>query len=374
MTPASKPTPKFQAEGGIAGPTPTKTIRTMVSSLSLFLVLLIIRHDVFVTVDAFATISRVQPPVVYTSGTTILWSSSKESTLEEEATTDNITESSESVATDKVTIAVNVNRDVDGDEDVSIESTISETGDESEEGYLMQKIKDSGVAGVISYASWELAFWTVSVPVCVLGYKEVTGHWPDLTDKDDLSKLGAEAFAFVNFARFAVPLRIGLALGTTPWIQENIVDVFLVDGDNNNKKDKDVIVEETEEKNDDRAKEVIAEETEEKNDDKPKEVIEEETEEKNDKVKEVITEEIEHKNNDKASEVIVKEHEESSDGKTGEVIVEKSENDASNMDETIILEIGDGEGDTQSTASRFRIRDRIGNLINRILRRKRRSQ
>jgi hypothetical protein len=41
-----------------------------------------------------------------------------------------------------------------------------------------------------------------------------------------LQKLGAEAFAFVNFARFAVPLRIGLALSTTPWIQDNVVDRF----------------------------------------------------------------------------------------------------------------------------------------------------
>jgi hypothetical protein len=48
-----------------------------------------------------------------------------------------------------------------------------------------------------------------------------------------LQKLGAEAFAFVNFARFAVPLRIGLALSTTPWIQENLVDKFM------NKKDDD---------------------------------------------------------------------------------------------------------------------------------------
>ena len=40
------------------------------------------------------------------------------------------------------------------------------------------------------------------------------------------AKLGAEAFAFVNVARFAVPLRIGLALGTTPWVQSNIVDKF----------------------------------------------------------------------------------------------------------------------------------------------------
>ena len=39
-------------------------------------------------------------------------------------------------------------------------------------------------------------------------------------------KLGAEAFAFVNFARFAVPLRIGLALSTTPWIDNNIVKKY----------------------------------------------------------------------------------------------------------------------------------------------------
>lgn len=54
-------------------------------------------------------------------------------------------------------------------------------------------------------------------------------HWPDLSNSDDLEKLGAEAFAFVNFARFAVPLRIGLALSTTPWIQENIIDRFRKD-------------------------------------------------------------------------------------------------------------------------------------------------
>lgn len=66
----------------------------------------------------------------------------------------------------------------------------------------------------------------MSVPVCILGYREVTGHWPDLSDSDDLAKLGGEAFAFVNVARFAIPLRIGLALSTTPWVQSNIVDKF----------------------------------------------------------------------------------------------------------------------------------------------------
>jgi hypothetical protein len=63
-----------------------------------------------------------------------------------------------------------------------------------------------------------------AVPVCVFGYRELFGHWPDISNQEDVQKVGAEAFAFVNFARFAVPLRIGLALSTTPWIQANIVD------------------------------------------------------------------------------------------------------------------------------------------------------
>ena len=42
-----------------------------------------------------------------------------------------------------------------------------------------------------------------------------------------MTKLGAEAFAFVNFARLAVPLRIGLALATAPWIDENVVKKFI---------------------------------------------------------------------------------------------------------------------------------------------------
>ena len=52
----------------------------------------------------------------------------------------------------------------------------------------------------------------------------MTGHWPDLSNQDDLAQLGAEAFAFVNLARFAVPLRIGLALSTVPWVQANVLD------------------------------------------------------------------------------------------------------------------------------------------------------
>jgi len=96
---------------------------------------------------------------------------------------------------------------------------------------LLKQVKESGTAGIISYALWELGFWALSVPVCIFGYYELVGHMPDLSNPEDLSKLGGEAFAFVNFARFAVPLRIGLALSTTPWIQENIVDRFMNEDD-----------------------------------------------------------------------------------------------------------------------------------------------
>lgn len=120
---------------------------------------------------------------------------------------------------------------MDDDDD---EICVVEEEELSETKKLLKQVKEAGTAGVISYALWELGFWALSVPVCVFGYYEVTGHLPDLTNKEDTAKLGAEAFAFVNFARFAVPLRIGLALGTTPWIQENVVDRFL-------KKDEEVI-------------------------------------------------------------------------------------------------------------------------------------
>merc|ERR1711920_1041412 len=119
-----------------------------------------------------------------------------------------------------------------------VEAEVKE--DLSETQKLMQQVKDAGIAGVISYAAWEFGFWIISVPICIAGYKGVTGHWPDFSNQEDLQKLGAEAFAFVNFARFAVPLRIGLALGTTPWVRENIVERFL---EKNKSTDEEMITE-----------------------------------------------------------------------------------------------------------------------------------
>ena len=77
----------------------------------------------------------------------------------------------------------------------------------------------------------------VSVPVALFGFQAAFGYWPDFKDAEDMKKLGAEAFAFVNVARFAVPLRIGLALGTTPWVDENLVQPFLGDGDDDSSGD-----------------------------------------------------------------------------------------------------------------------------------------
>jgi len=91
---------------------------------------------------------------------------------------------------------------------------------------LLQKVKDAGVSGAISYALWEFAFWTLSLPVGLVAYRSLTGHWPDFESTEDWKQLGGEAFVFVNLARFAVPIRIGLALSTVPWVQTNLVDRF----------------------------------------------------------------------------------------------------------------------------------------------------
>jgi hypothetical protein len=101
----------------------------------------------------------------------------------------------------------------------------NEDGEEKENP--IEQIKKYGIAGVISYALWEGGFWTAGGAVGLAGYYAAFGHWPDLSNPDDASKVGAEAFAFVNLARFAVPLRIGLAVGTAPWVEENIVERFI---------------------------------------------------------------------------------------------------------------------------------------------------
>jgi hypothetical protein len=74
------------------------------------------------------------------------------------------------------------------------------------------------------YALWEGAFWGVTLPNALAAYHQVTGHWPDLSNPSDLASVRTETSALVDAVRFALPLRVGLALGTTPWVQANLVD------------------------------------------------------------------------------------------------------------------------------------------------------
>ena len=97
-----------------------------------------------------------------------------------------------------------------------------EDSEEDKKENMMAQIKSAGKAGAISLFIWELAFWAISLPVAIFGFTQVNGAWPDFANQEDIAKVGAEAFAFANVARLALPARIALAVATTPWVDENI--------------------------------------------------------------------------------------------------------------------------------------------------------
>ena len=76
----------------------------------------------------------------------------------------------------------------------------SKQGDDADEENLpeakklMKKIRQAGTAGIISFGMVQLGFWSLSLVVALGGYIKLTGHLPDWTDKDEMSKLGAEFF------------------------------------------------------------------------------------------------------------------------------------------------------------------------------------
>ena len=171
---------------------------TVLSSLLLFaVVVLMIPHDAIV-VDAFATSTFiVRKTRQYDSilGRRVpLLLVSVSSTEEDETTTKEIivnhrwwnqsvlatTKTTTTTSPDESTVVVAVNEDENGNETDKVnlikETETEEEEEETETEKLMRQVKESGVAGVISYAAWELGFWTVSVPVCVFGYREVTGY------------------------------------------------------------------------------------------------------------------------------------------------------------------------------------------------------
>ena len=167
--------------------------RNTVWTLSLFLVLTTMSCEDSAIVDAFSAKSMTCRSLSSNRGRTIRWSLYnpypvvEEPVVEEDSSTELATSEDSSTQEEETsdgssTSAIEPNANGDENENPDIDAMVKEVNtreersdDESDEEDLMQKIKDSGVAGVISYAAWELAFWTVSVPVCVLGYKEVTG-------------------------------------------------------------------------------------------------------------------------------------------------------------------------------------------------------
>jgi len=332
-------------------------VQIMAWPLSVFLSLTILYHDVNFVVNAYATRIRTRSPFSYTHGRAMMWSSSKASVLKDKLYAKTTTTDEESSSRKRKISEEPL-------EPIEAATIVEVADDESEKDNFMNQIKESGVAGVISYASWELAFWTVSVPVCVFGYKEVTGHWPDLKSKDDLSKLGAEAFAFVNFARFAVPLRIGLALGTTPWIQENIVDVFLIDKDtkDGNSKDEEVVVKLIEESDhpDDAGILKSTKESEDADDSNNKSTKESEDADDSNNKSTKESEDADDSNNKSTKES------EDADDSNNKFTKESEDADDSNNKSMNNNE----EENINYKGSRFRIRSRVRNLINRVLRRK----
>lgn len=138
----------------------------IVSILSLFLAL-------GALVDAFSASSMTRYGLSPIREKAVLWSSSETSVIEEESSAE-ISSDGDSSPKGEDTFATG-NGDKNEDPDIDAMMSEESSDEQGEEENLMQQIKDSGTAGVISYAAWELAFWTVSVPVCVLGYQQVTG-------------------------------------------------------------------------------------------------------------------------------------------------------------------------------------------------------
>lgn len=54
---------------------------------------------------------------------------------------------------------------------------------------MMTKVKAAGVAGLASYALWEFAFWTISVPLAIWTYHQTTGEWPSFDNKESTAKV-----------------------------------------------------------------------------------------------------------------------------------------------------------------------------------------
>lgn len=103
-------------------------------------------------------------------------------------------------------------------------TTEDEKVSEKKELTLTEKVKNAGISGVFAYALTELGFWIISLPSAILYYHYQTNEWLNFNTSEDQVKVAAFSAAFVSFARLVVPLRLGLALALTPFINKTIVE------------------------------------------------------------------------------------------------------------------------------------------------------
>jgi len=87
----------------------------------------------------------------------------------------------------------------------------------------LEQIKKYGVAGAISYALLAGGFYAFFGLAGLYAYYVAFGHLPDLSNTEDVAKVGAEIVGLVNLAAFAVPVKLALAASTAPWVDRNIV-------------------------------------------------------------------------------------------------------------------------------------------------------
>ena len=91
---------------------------------------------------------------------------------------------------------------------------------------IIVKIKNSGTAGIISYAMTEGIFWLLSIPVAISIASFNNGGVPDMSTQEGLSIVSVYSVALITFSRCIVPIRIALALALTPWVDDKILSKF----------------------------------------------------------------------------------------------------------------------------------------------------
>ncbi|KAK3248390.1 hypothetical protein CYMTET_15179 [Cymbomonas tetramitiformis] len=87
------------------------------------------------------------------------------------------------------------------------------------ESLSMERVKEFGVAGTLSYVITELIFWAVAFPLAVAWYRVAEGSWLDLSETGDKAKLLGAGAVFINGVRALVPLRLAAALALAPTVQ-----------------------------------------------------------------------------------------------------------------------------------------------------------